>query len=401
MPIDRPLPPPVIDGLVSSLDDEHAAMLAWLRTEYGWDLAGADASDPAWRLSRLIAYRAVLLRQAVADSVRQVSLDYASGSMLDHLGRTYYRLARSADEADDAYRRRLGAAPALAAVGLTAGWYESTARAVAGVGSAFVVGTARPDEPAGTTPGAVTIAIRGLASVDGGEPSAAVLDAVQARVTARDVRQQTDRVSVVPAYRVPYDLTVTLTLRQGVDAAAARRAAEAAIARLCAATDVVGGEISAALIAGAVVDPFNAVRAVVSLQEVRGARAQATIQGVVVAAVATDGGTAVSVRFVDPGAASRALAITAAGDAITVSLATDASSAVTTTDAGLVDAWRTSPARRLAVASRADADAAPAVLAAAAETSLADPSTSRIERAVLAAPPNGSLSCASSRVVIA
>lgn len=401
MPLDQPLPPPVVEGLVPSLDEEHADVLAWLREEYAWDLADADASNPAWRLTRLLAYRAVLLRRAVADSISQVSLDYASGAILDHLGRTYYRTPRAADEADDVYRRRLLAAPGLVAVGLTAPWYESQARAVEGVASAFVVGAARPDEPAGTTPGAVTLAIRGDAAVNGGDPSAAVLDAVQARVTARDVRQQTDKVSVVPAWRVPYDVTVTLTLRPGADAAVVRAGAEAAVDRLCGAADVVGGEISAALVAGAVVDPFKASRAVVSLREVRGTRAEAAIQGVAVAAVAATGGTAISVRFVDPGAADRALGIAVDGTDITVSLATDGSGAPTTTGDDLVSAWRTSPARRLAAASRPDTEDAAAVLTAVGATALADPLTSRVERAVITAPPNGSLSCASRRVAVA
>ena len=399
-----PLRAPVIADLVPSLDDEHADVLAWLRTEYGWDLDGADASNPAWRLSRLLAWRTVLVRQAVADSVSQVSLDHASGAMLDHLGVTYYQLARLADEADDAYRARLAAAPALAAVGLTSAWYEAQARAVVGVSSAFVTGAARPDEAADTTPGAVTVAIRADGNEDdfpGGVPTAALLDAVRARVTAADVRQQTDRVSVVPAWRVPYDVTITLALRAHADAPAVRRDAEAALARTCRITDVIAGETSAALVAGAVVNPAAVRQATVRLQEVLRDRAQVTIQGIVVAAVAAgDAGTAITVALADPGSADHALEIAVAGTAITVALATNGSSALTTTDVELVSAWRTSAARRLASAARAG-NAGAAVLAAAAAAPLVAGQVALAERTTLTAPSSGSLSCRNAAVVIA
>ena len=214
MPLDLPpLRTPVIADLVPSLDEEHAEVLAWLLTEYGWAIT-ADASDPAWRLTRVLSYRTVLNRQAVADSVSQVSLEYAVGPMLDHIGVTYYQLPRNPGELDDTYRARIVAAPSLFAVDLTALWYESQALAIAGVSSAFVVGAAQPDEAAGTTPGAVTLALRsdGMeGDFPDGLPTAALLDTVVARITAADIRQQTDRVHVVTAYRVPYDVTVSLS----------------------------------------------------------------------------------------------------------------------------------------------------------------------------------------------
>ena len=274
MPLDLPpLRAPVIADLVPSLDDELLAVLTWLRDTYAWDLTASDAADPAWRLARLIAYRTVLQRQTVADSVSMVSIEYAAGPMLDHLGVTYYQLRRNAGELDGAYRARIAAAPSLFAVGLTAAWYEQVALAVDGVSFAFVVGAARPDEAAGTTPGAVTLALRSdgrEGEYPDGLPDDALLDAVVAAVTAADVRQQTDRVSVVPAYRVPYDVTITLTLHHHADAAAARAAAEAGLVAVCRATDVIGGRTSATLIAGAVVNPSVVREATVAIEEVLG-----------------------------------------------------------------------------------------------------------------------------------
>ena len=408
MPLDLPpLRTPVIADLVPSLDDEHAAVLAWLRTEHGWDVT-PDASDPAWRLTRLLAYRTVLLRQVVADSVSQVSLDYAAGALLDHLGATYYQLSRNTGESDTAYRARIAAAPGLFAVGLTAAWYESQALAVDGVSAAFVVGAARPDEAAGTTPGAVTLALR-ADGMEGdfmdGVPTAALLDAVEARVTAPDVRQQTDRVSVVPAYRVPYDVTVTLTLQRNVDASAVRADAEAGLSAVCRTTDRIGGQTSVALIAGAVVNPAAVREAVVLLQEVEHARAEALIgtggAEVLVAAVATgDTGETVSVQLVDPGSSDHALEIAVADAALTVTLATDGSDNITTTVADLVSAWRTSPARRLALLSTTSNSVETTVLQAVAETTLAVGTVALADRATLTAPPNAGLSCRNATVTV-
>ena len=409
MPLDLPpLRTPVIADLVPSLDDEHADVLAWLWTEFSWDLRNGDASDPAWRLSRLLAYRTVLVRQAIADSVSQVSLEYASGAMLDHLGVTYYQLSRNAGELDDAYRDRIAAAPSLFAVGLTGPWYEGQARAVDGVSSAFVVGAARPDEAAGTTPGAVTVAIRATGMEEDfidAVPGAALLAAVSTKLTALDTRQQTDLVYVVPAFRVPYDVTVTLQLRANVDAAEARSAAEEGLRGVCRTTDEIGGQTSAALISGAVVNPAVVLSAAVSLQEVEHARAEVVVgvgaAELAVAAVALgDPGEMITVSIVDPGQADQALAVTVAGMAITVSLATDMASAITTTAADLLAVWRTSPARRLALLDSTANTVGGTKLAAVAPTALALAAENLADRTTLAAPANGALSCRNATVVI-
>ena len=79
-----------------------------------------------------------MLRQAVADTLAQGSLAYAAGQNLDHIGITYYSLVRLGGEGDDRYRERLSAAFERYAVGLSGPWYESIARAVAGVADARV-----------------------------------------------------------------------------------------------------------------------------------------------------------------------------------------------------------------------------------------------------------------------
>lgn len=249
---------PEIPGLLLSLDAAHEAVLQWLDDEYGWSVT-RDASDPAWRITRLIAAREVLLRRAVDDAVAQTTLAYATGEMLDHIGITYYARPRLPGERDDPYRHRLADAPELYAVGLSGPWYEQTARDVPGVADA------RATTP---MPGRVTIYILADAAATGedgnilyanGIPSDTLRAAVLAAVTAPDARQQTDIVTVTPCTRQRYSVSVTLTLYEGPDEKPVLAVARAALASLAARTAYLGGSLSRDLIAGACVDP-TAVR---------------------------------------------------------------------------------------------------------------------------------------------
>ena len=174
---------PELAGLRLTLDAAHAEIRQWLETVHGWTVAPGPA-DPAYRLTRLLAGREVLLRQAVSDAMAQTSLAYATGPNLDSIGATYYTLARLPGEADDAYRQRLAAAVERYAVGLSWPWYESLARGVAGVADARVTSP---------VPGAVTIYVladetliadTGAPRYPDGIPDAALLAAVTAVVTA-------------------------------------------------------------------------------------------------------------------------------------------------------------------------------------------------------------------------
>ena len=259
---------PEIPGLRLDVDEAHAAALQWLEAEYGWTVT-RDASDPAWRITRLIAAREALVRQAVSDAVAQTTLAYATGAMLDHIGITYYALARVPDEQDDAYRYRLADALELYAVGLSGPWYEQTALSVPGVADARVTTPA---------PGSVTIYVRAdSAPVDAGgamryasdaqgTPTAGLLDAVQAVVTASETRQQTDIVAVQGGVCVWWDATVTLTVYPGPDTTTVLAAARAALASLGVRVARLGGSVSTDLIAGACVDPAAVVSAVIVLR---------------------------------------------------------------------------------------------------------------------------------------
>ena len=250
---------PVIPGLVQTVDQVHEAALAWLADEYEWELV-ENGSDPAWRVTRLLAAREVLVRRQIADALEQVSLAYARTTLLDTIGLTYYGLERHDEESDDDYRQRLADAPERYAVGLSGPWYESVARGVAGVYDA------RFTSP---TPGAGTIYIQASEALldamgdpryENGIPDAALLQAVTAVVTAEETRQQTDTITVSACTRQLYDIVVTVQIRAEPDSATVLADAQAALGRLARRADRLGGALDNALVAGAAVD-FDAVAA--------------------------------------------------------------------------------------------------------------------------------------------
>lgn len=277
------LSPPEVPGLLLSVDDVHDEVLDWLAQEHGWNVT-RSASDPAWRLTRLWAAREAMLRQAVADTLAQGSLAYATGQNLDHIGVTYYSLERLAGEDDARYRARLAGAFERYAVGLSGPWYEQVAKGVAGVADARV-----------TTPAAGTVRIfiladsaltdEGDARYPNGIPSAALLAAVTAATTADDARQQTDTVQVRACTRQRYDVTATLTLFAEPDSSTVLAEARAGLAALARRADLLGGRIDERLVAGAVVNTAAVREAAVTLQSVDSHGAATDVEEV----AATDG----------------------------------------------------------------------------------------------------------------
>lgn len=351
------LPPPAINGLVLSLDECHAEMLQAL-ADGGWKVT-AEASDPAWRLTRALAGREALVRAAVADAVRQTSLAYATGTNLDNIGVTYYALVRLDGETDAAYRARLASGFERYAVGLSGPWYESLARGVAGVSDARVVSPA---------PGAVTIwllANAALLDADTGQPrypsgipDQALLDAVTAVVTADDARQQTDRVTVRAATRTTFNVTVTLTLRAEPDRALALAGARSRLAALLAAQARLGAGVSKALCYGAVVDPAAASDASCTFTR--------TGVGVPAARTFGSGSSAVTITADEPGPGGNAITVRlarGAGDQLlTISFASDPGIGITAY-LGATAGTITTTAAQLVAALNDDDDVAAAVTA--------------------------------------
>ena len=251
---------PEVAGLQLSVDEVHREILAWLATQYDWTLT-VDGSDPAWRVSRLLAAREAMIRQAIADSLAQASLAYAEKDNLDHVGTTYYLLERLEAETDDAYRQRLAAAFERYAVGLSGPWYESVARGVTGVADARVTTPAPGDVTVYILANEALVDAMGDPIYANGIPTQALLDAVEGAVTADENRQQTDSVTVSACTRISYSVTVTLTLRAEPDSATVLAAARQGLADLSRDVDVLGGALTKEVIAGAAVDPAQVTAA--------------------------------------------------------------------------------------------------------------------------------------------
>ena len=309
---------PEVPGLLLSVDEVHEELLDYLATRHDWAVTRA-ASDPAWRLTRLLAGREAVLRQAIADGLAQGSLAYATGQNLDHIGVTYYTLPRLAGEDNDRYRERLAGSFERYAVGLSGPWYESLARGVAGVADARV-----------TTPSAGHVTIHVLADASllddmgdvrypNGIPDQALRDAVIAVVTADENRQQTDTVTVSACTRQLYDVTVTLTLFAEPDSAAVLAAAESGLRDLARRAGRLAGAISTELIIAATVNVAAVSAASVVLAGIGVAALDIGAGNAawrVVANAGGPGGNGITVE-VEVAAAGR-LGIAVAGEAVTV-----------------------------------------------------------------------------------
>ncbi|SFB30595.1 baseplate assembly protein [Azotobacter beijerinckii] len=188
--------------------DEQATVSAQLELE----------SDPRTKLLQENAYRELLLRARINDSARAVMLAYAKGADLDHLvASPPLNLRRLDGESDERLRKRAQLSPeGYSTAGPVQSYIYHALSASPQVRDATV---------SSPTPGTVRLAI--LAEPEG-TPSAGLLSAVLARVSADDVRPLTDQVEVVAAEIIPYRVVARLLLNPGPDSTVVLAAAEAA-----------------------------------------------------------------------------------------------------------------------------------------------------------------------------
>ena len=223
------LPPPRI---VEPLDYETilAAMTADLAARDP-GLADLGDADPAIKVLQVAAYRELLLRQRVNEACRAVMIAYAAAGDLDQLaavfGVTRLEIAPANPqtgtpaivETDDELRRRILLAPESYSVAGPTGAYR------------FHALSADPDvrdaNAVSPAPGDVVVAV--LSRSGDGTPAADVLAAVEARVSGDTVRPLTDRVTVVAADLVAFDVEATLHLYAGPDAALIEASARTAL----------------------------------------------------------------------------------------------------------------------------------------------------------------------------
>ena len=209
-------------------------------------------SEPLTKLVEAGAYRELMLRQRYNEEALALTLAFALGTDLDHIGLTYYqepRLVLSAAvgttpevlETDAAYRRRLQLKPAS--------W------STAGPRDAYLFHTlsAHPDvRDAGVStpyPGTTIVAVMGSAA--NGQPTAEALAAVEARLNDLEVRPLCERVVIQPVSVELYAAHVRIWTYPGADAATKTTEAKAAMTALVEKLYAVGLDINRSAIASA------------------------------------------------------------------------------------------------------------------------------------------------------
>ncbi|HEY4583073.1 MAG TPA: baseplate J/gp47 family protein [Lysobacter sp.] len=211
------LPAPAV---VKPLDYEAvlAEMLAKLRT-IDPQFTSVVESDPVYKILQVAAFYLVQKTNQVNDAARAVMLAYAQGSDLDQLG-ALFGVARlvldpgssalgipATLESDVEFRRRIQLAPEGYSVAGPEGAYIYHAlSADAGVLDASATSP---------NPGVVVVTVLGR---DGdGAPSAALVNAVAARLSDDSIRPLTDQVRVQGATIVPYQVAATVYTYAGPD----------------------------------------------------------------------------------------------------------------------------------------------------------------------------------------
>lgn len=244
------LPPP---DVVEPLDYE--TVLAEMTADLRARMPEIDLleSDPATKILQIAAFREVLLRQRVNDSGRAVLLAYARGGDLDNIAALFGVERRElvpADpetgteavmEIDDDLRRRVLLAP--------------DSYSVAGPASAYVFHalSAHGDvlDASATSPAPGEVVVSLLSRSGDGTADAGLVAAVEAKVSADDVRPLTDAVSVQSATIVPFQIDAQLTLYPGPDAQLILSTANDRLNELLAANRRIGRDISRSAIIAA------------------------------------------------------------------------------------------------------------------------------------------------------
>lgn len=183
------------------------------------DLPAFDAlfleSDPSSVVLEVGSYREMLLRSRVNDALRSLTLAGALGRALDHIGVTYYRTIRRDGEDDETYRQRLALAPeswsTAGPVGAYVFWGLSASPDV------LDLAPYSEDEGVCLAP-RIRVAVLPRAGLDAAAREN-TMAAVLAALRRADIRPMGDLVTVELAEALPFDLSVTLRLRHGADAA--------------------------------------------------------------------------------------------------------------------------------------------------------------------------------------
>ncbi len=179
-------------------------------------------SEPVTKLLEVFAYRELMVRQRINDAARAVMLPYASGADLDNLV-ALLGVMRLTDESDDRLRARAILAPETFSVaGPKLAYRYHAMSASSEIRDAAILS---PE------PGWVHIVVLAEPSDThlNGVPSTQLLSAVDAAVSADDVRPLCDQVLVRAADVLAYQVNATLHMLPGPGSELARDAAATAL----------------------------------------------------------------------------------------------------------------------------------------------------------------------------
>lgn len=205
-------------------------------------------SDPAYKQIEVDAYAEMLVRQRINEAARSVMLAYAAGTALDHIAAGYnvqrllitapdphvYPPVEAVYESDADLRRRV----LLSFEGFSTAGPEGA--------YLFHALSAHPDvrdaSAYSPSPGVVVITVQSRSGQ--GEPSPTILAAVDAALSADDVRPLTDRVQVQAAEIVEYVIDAVMELWPGPDSDVVLAAANANLDSLIEQQQRLGYEIA-------------------------------------------------------------------------------------------------------------------------------------------------------------
>lgn len=185
-------------------------------------------SEPLNKIIEVLAYECVLKVAQINETAKSLTLAFATGSDLDHIGVTYYRLGRkllqaedtstyppkqAIYETDDEYRHRLALSIEATTKAGSAGAYEF--HALSASSEVASVGLYSPK------PCVVEVYLAGRVAGDVLEQTGGVgvsqraINEVRAALIADDVRPLTDVVRVQSATAKPYRIVATVFVKNG------------------------------------------------------------------------------------------------------------------------------------------------------------------------------------------
>lgn len=203
------------------LFEKYMAELAVYDAELAENL---KIGDPVYSTFLALAARERLRLFADNEAVKSILLAYANDGALDHIGTTFHRVERLADESNEAYRARIAQGPDGSSVAGPVGAYLFHARSASG----------RVADVSFLSPEPLDVVLTVLSHDNNGIADQDLIDTVLNAVNPDDIRPEGDVVTVQAAQILDYVIDAVLYIYNGPDSALVVAAAEAEVAKYCA-----------------------------------------------------------------------------------------------------------------------------------------------------------------------